>query len=74
MSTTAAAAYASHQATAVERLQRIRTALDVHQAAAAQKPRDWGFAGDVEAVGQKLLEVLGALDALTPAERVENRI
>ena len=58
MSTTAATAYAYHQGLAIHRLQQIRTALDAHQARAAHKPGDWGFVGDVEAAGQKLLEAL----------------
>lgn len=71
---TAATAYAYHQGMALHRLERIRAALDAHLATAAARPRDWGFVGDVEAAGQKLLEVLAALDALTPQEREAHRV
>jgi len=71
---TAATAYAYHQGLALHRLERVRKALDTHQATAAAKPRDWGFVGDVEAAGQKLLEALAALGALTPQERDTHRV
>jgi hypothetical protein len=71
---TADTAYAYHQGLALHRLERVRKALDTHQAAAAAKPRDWGFVGDVETAGQKLLEALAALGALTEQERETRRI
>lgn len=71
---TAATAYAYHQGMALHRLERIRAALDAHQATAATRPREWGFVGDVEAAGQKLLEVLAALGALMPQERETHRV
>ncbi|MDP3228538.1 MAG: hypothetical protein Q8N13_11255 [Acidovorax sp.] len=71
---TAATAYAYHQGLALHRLERVRKALDAHQATAAAQPRKWGFPGDVEAAGQKLLEALAALGALTPQERETHRV
>ncbi|HYW57659.1 MAG TPA: hypothetical protein VE934_11905 [Polaromonas sp.] len=71
---TAATAYAYHQGLALQRLARVKVALDDHNAKAAQAPRNWGYAGDVEDVGRKLLELLGALGALTPAEHAAHGI
>ena len=71
---TAATGYAYHQGLALHRLERLRKALDTHQATAASKPRDWGLVGDVEAAGQRLLEALAALGALTPQETELHRI
>lgn len=70
----AATAYAYHQGVALQRLARVRVALDAHAAKAEQSPRNWGHAGDMEDVGKKLLELMGALGALTPAEHAEHRI
>lgn len=67
MTPAAATAYAYHQGVALSLLERVRTAMDSHAAAAAAKPRNWGYVGDVESAAGKLQEALAALDVVMPA-------
>ncbi|WP_309682761.1 hypothetical protein [Polaromonas sp.] len=68
------AAYNERQARADSLLRRLSQALEHHASAAIAKPDMWGFAGDLAAVNEKLMEVLGTLGALTDDERANHRV
>lgn len=71
---TLAASYAEQQALNQQLVKRVETALASHAAAAAAKPKNWGYLGDVTATTERLFEALATLGALTAEERAEHRI
>lgn len=64
-------AYEEHQAKARELLTRLTAALDGH---VGTRPPSWGHVGDLNGVCGRLIEGLGALNALTEEERQQYRI
>jgi hypothetical protein len=71
---TLAAAYAAQQALNQQLLKRLETALATHADAAAAKPKNWGYLGDLTATTGRLIEALSSLDALTAEERAKHRV
>ena len=60
--TTAATHYTYHQGVVLQLLERARVAPEAHAVAAAHRPGEWGYAGDMGAAADRLLEVLAALE------------
>lgn len=71
---TLATAYAAQQALNQQLLERLETALASHAAAAAARPKNWGYLGDLTATTERLIEALSSLDALTAEERAKHRV
>lgn len=67
-------AYAAQQALNQQLLERLETALATHAAAAAAKPKNWGYLGDATGTTERLIEALSSLDALTAEERAKHGV
>lgn len=72
--TTAFADFATRKAQANSLIERLATALDVHQAKASQNPTNWGYAGDLGAFNSELINALDRVGGLTPSDRQQYRL
>jgi hypothetical protein len=56
--TAAQAQYNAHQASIRRLLKQLEAKLDTHEKQASAHPKNWGFAGDVGHVEEKLSELV----------------
>ena len=56
--TAAQAQYNAHQASIRSLIKQLEAKLDAHEKRASAHPKDWGFAGDVGHVQEKLTELV----------------
>ena len=65
---TAAETYAARRNDIARLLDVLQMELDKHAENANAKPRDWGFAGDLNMVRSNLIEMVAGMSKMTPAE------
>ena len=64
----AAETYAARRNDIARLLDVLQMELDKHAENANAKPNDWGFAGDLSMVRSNLIEMVGGMSKMTPAE------
>ena len=66
--------YAAKKAQAKSLIERLSIALQAHEVKASERPTNWGYAGDLGAFNNELVNALDRVGSLTASEREQYRL